>query len=202
MFKMQEYFASAFRRILQMCGSTMGDTIPLSKRTPSGLMLELPPLQGWARRPILKCNDFVGANMLNIVRTNRGNRHTANISIHVMSAPQVPIWTPEASPMSIPTFVNVKGPRLGPKASHFRDSQWSDEELRRINSFPKKHQLSEMKRLRHNRDAATKKKHVIKPFNPSTDTMIHCIKCKFSSKLGQLSRWIAEGDSNLCPAAM
>ena len=91
MFKMQEYFAAAFMRVIQMCDETLGNIVSLSKRTPSGLMLELPPLHGWAKRPILKCNDHVAANVLNIIRTNRGNRHTANIGIHQLSAPSTPI---------------------------------------------------------------------------------------------------------------
>ena len=210
-FILAEHFASASRRLFNVCGKPIESLVEIDRRIASFAMLELPDAPGFRPRPILRQPEYVAVNMLNLVRANGTNKYIKLLPEIGFKLPSRPLWTPYRtgvhrrmrhkqrepcdwyridvlSAISVPV---PTGPRVGPTAVQLAlNTDWSQSELAAIQQVPPRHRTREHKRLLHNRTAKERGMHFILPFDLPLAKHVKCQWCDFSTAIGQFSRWI------------
>ncbi|CAK0887534.1 unnamed protein product [Prorocentrum cordatum] len=150
--RLQEYFASASRRLAQICRSTRllarlkpGGWNAPSRRVLAARRLELPDLHGVPVRPRLLCPQHVATAMLHIARLNGSNRTQPKQmpQVTVGSLPY-PLWSPPGSdgpaaqPLqgeargSAPAMPRRRGPSQGATFAELLQVAWTPEEQQAI----------------------------------------------------------------------
>eukprot|EP00959_Pyramimonas_sp_CCMP1952_P111011 2322350-Pyramimonas_sp.AAC.1 len=150
--RLQEYFASASRRLAQICRSTRllarlkpGGWNAPSRRVLAARRLELPDLHGVPVRPRLLCPQHVATAMLHIARLNGSNRTQPKQmpQVTVGSLPH-PLWSPPGSdgpaaqPLqgeargSAPAMPRRRGPSQGATFAELLQVAWTPEEQQAI----------------------------------------------------------------------
>ena len=213
LFKMQEFFAAACKRIFTLCNSSLDKHVKYFRRIPSLATIELPDAMGFTPRPRFKCPEHVSANLLHLVRNNGANRYCTKLGNSTFKLPTWPMWAPrfagvhrrircKSSPPIERTIAHLLdqiqrptrlGPRLGLTVQQLNKEELTPDELvifARVKSQGKPMQTRERKRLISNRDAKIKGRHHINPLQME-DTSMTCKWCDLVTEVGQFSKWTA-----------
>ena len=198
-FRLQEFFADATRAAARICGEDWAKLVATGPCPAIASTIGLPHLAGIRQRPIFKCQQFVAANLLQLVRKAGIARNVHNckaISVPIdIQMPTTPLWNPSSG--SAGPQVTRHGPHKSVKVSALRAADWSAAERTTIDAAPPRAQHRTMVILRHNRSAFAAGKHVIAPIAhdaSSSDLVLKCQHCDYTSKLAALHQWTDHAD--------
>ena len=97
---------------------------------------------------------------------------------------------------AVPLMPNRGGPLNVATAGELRASDWTPEEQASINAQPTNFRKREMLRLRHNRTAEERDKHLILPYAAGGYSNVYCANCDHETDTNFVySYWIADGPS-------